>query len=101
MALEQITQTGSNRWRGAFGMDRAVFAGLREWKGRRDRMPLLLTGARQVGKTWLMREFGKRCFRNTAYVSFDSNPKLNRTLEATIYPAEFLPMLQSETNTVI
>ena len=82
-------------------MDRSVFKDLLEWKNRRNKMPILLTGARQVGKTWLMREFGKRCFKNTAYISFDSNPKLNQTLETTIYPAEFLPMLQSETKIVI
>jgi hypothetical protein len=48
-----------------------------------------------------MKEFGKRHFKNTAYISFDSSPKLNEALETTIYPAEFLPILQSETETPI
>jgi predicted AAA+ superfamily ATPase len=64
-------------------------------------MPLILTGARQVGKTWLMKEFGKRYFKNVAYVSFDSNPKINETLETTLSPPELLSILQSETNTRI
>ncbi|MCL2844104.1 MAG: ATP-binding protein [Chitinivibrionia bacterium] len=82
-------------------MNRYIFENLLEWKNRAEKMPLILTGARQVGKTWLMKEFGKRYFKNTAYISFDSNPKLNETLETTIFPSEFLPMLQTETNTPI
>jgi predicted AAA+ superfamily ATPase len=82
-------------------MDRYIFEKLSEWKNKKERMPLILTGARQVGKTWLMKEFGKRYYKNTAYISFDENPKLNETLENTVSPAEILPILQSETNTPI
>ncbi|MDR0307791.1 MAG: ATP-binding protein [Chitinispirillales bacterium] len=82
-------------------MDRLIFEDLLEWKNRREKMPLILTGARQVGKTWLMRELGKRHFKNTAYISFDLNPELSRTLETTISPAEILPILQSETGVPI
>jgi len=81
-------------------MDRIIFEDLLEWKNR-EKMPLILTGARQVGKTWLMKEFGKRYFKNVAYVSFDSNPKINETLETTLSPPELLSILQSETNTPI
>ncbi|GBU20419.1 hypothetical protein R80B4_00297 [Fibrobacteres bacterium R8-0-B4] len=82
-------------------MDRIIFEKMLEWKNRKEKMPLILTGARQVGKTWLMKEFGKRCFKNVAYVSFDSNPKINETLETTLSPPELLSILQSETNTPI
>ncbi|MCL1947575.1 MAG: AAA family ATPase [Chitinivibrionia bacterium] len=82
-------------------MDRNIFEKLLEWKNKKEKMPLILTGTRQVGKTWLMKEFGRRYFKNTAYISFDSNPKLNDTLENTVSPDEILPILQSETNTPV
>ena len=41
-------------------MERTVFQQLTEWKSKRDRKPLILNGARQVGKTWLLRKFAKR-----------------------------------------
>ena len=47
-----------------------------EWKQDKQRKPLLIQGARQVGKTWLMRTFGQDHFRNVAYLSMDQNPRL-------------------------
>lgn len=44
---------------------------LQAWKQRDGRKPMLLDGARQVGKTWLMKEFGRTCFAHTAYINFD------------------------------
>ena len=55
-------------------MERKVFAELLRWKDRAGRKPLLLLGVRQVGKTWLMKEFGRRCFDNVAYVNCDAEP---------------------------
>ena len=52
---------------------------LKNWKNKRDRKPLIIRGARQVGKTWLMKEFGKNEYTKTAYVNFESS-KLLRTL---------------------
>jgi len=46
------------------------------WKDRPGRKPLLLRGARQVGKTWLMREFGRLYFDKAAYINFDDNELL-------------------------
>lgn len=54
-------------------MKRYALKKLEEWKNKENRKPLLLQGARQVGKTWLLKEFGKECFENTAYVSFYDN----------------------------
>ena len=54
-------------------MKRYALKKLEEWKNKENRKPLLLQGARQVGKTWLLKEFGKKCFENTAYVSFYDN----------------------------
>lgn len=62
-------------------MKRYLVQQLESWKQSEDRQPLLLMGARQVGKTWLMQEFGRRCFNHTAYVRFDNDPNLRRAFE--------------------
>ena len=46
---------------------------LNEWKNDRHRKPLIIEGARQVGKTWLMKEFGRQSYGDTIYINFDSN----------------------------
>ena len=43
------------------------------WKNRKDRKPLILLGARQVGKTYILKEFGQREFENVAYINCDNN----------------------------
>ena len=45
---------------------------LKEWKISRNRKPLIIRGARQVGKTWLMKEFGKLYYEKYAYINFDT-----------------------------
>ncbi len=57
-------------------MKRNVMQQLIDWKQDSQRKPLLIQGARQVGKTWLMRSFGKEHFQNVAYLSMDQNPRL-------------------------
>lgn len=47
------------------------------WKNSPNHMPLIIKGARQVGKTWLMQEFGKTQYEKVAYLSFDNNPRLD------------------------
>jgi len=47
-----------------------------KWKENKNRKPLIIRGARQVGKTWLMKEFGKIAFENSIYISFDNNQKM-------------------------
>ena len=54
---------------------------LKQWKNRKNRKPLILKGARQVGKTWLMKEFGKTHFKYTAYVNFDNNDRMADVFE--------------------
>ena len=54
-------------------MERFLINDLIAWKGSRHRKPLIVNGARQVGKTWLLKEFGARHFDNLAYVSLDVN----------------------------
>lgn len=65
-------------------MKRYAMEKLLEWKDRPNRKPLLLKGARQVGKTWLMKEFGRLYFKKTAYISFFNN----RTMKA-IFDQDF------------
>ena len=54
-------------------MYRRIIEQLREWKDREDRKPLVLAGARQVGKTYILKEFGKSDFQNVAYINCDDN----------------------------
>jgi predicted AAA+ superfamily ATPase len=58
-------------------MYRHAIKDLIEWKNNPKHLPLIIKGARQVGKTWLMQEFGKKEYKKVAYVSFDSNPRLD------------------------
>ena len=48
-------------------MERLILKDLIAWKNSPYRKPLILKGVRQVGKTWILKEFGKRCYENTAY----------------------------------
>ncbi|MCL2125890.1 MAG: ATP-binding protein [Oscillospiraceae bacterium] len=57
-------------------MKRYAIERLLEWKAEKKRKPLILRGARQVGKTWLMQEFGRTHFENMAYVNFDNNERM-------------------------
>ena len=54
-------------------MERIVYKKLLEWKNNCNHKPLIINGARQVGKTWLLKEFGAREYKNIAYVSLDKN----------------------------
>lgn len=57
-------------------MYRFAIESLLKWKQNKYRKPLIIEGARQVGKTWLMKEFGKQAYENTVYINFDSNSKM-------------------------
>ena len=59
-----------------FVMERILIEELLKWKEKSDRKPLILRGARQVGKTWLLKDFGKRCFENVCYVNFEQKDVL-------------------------
>jgi len=57
-------------------MRRSAIEFLHEWKNRKGRKPLVIKGARQVGKTWLMKSFGSNSFENIAYINFESQVNL-------------------------
>ena len=63
-------------------MERKAFQLLAQWKANEQRKPLILLGARQVGKTWLMREFGRRCYSSVAYINCDAEPLAHSLFEA-------------------
>ena len=63
-------------------MERDLMLDLIQWKNKSNRKPLILKGARQVGKTWLMKEFGKKYYKYTAYVNFDNNERMKEIFES-------------------
>lgn len=54
---------------------------LKKWKESSNRKPLIIRGARQVGKTWLMKEFGEKFYEKYAYINFDDNSRMNKLFE--------------------
>ena len=62
-------------------MYREAIEKLKKWKTSKSRKPLILRGARQVGKTWLLKEFGRVEYDNFAYVNLDNSPELRETFE--------------------
>lgn len=57
-------------------MYRIAMEKLLKWKDNKRRKPLIIEGARQVGKTWLMKEFGRQAYKDTVYINFDSNSRM-------------------------
>ena len=74
-------------------MYRKIMGFLKEWKESEHRKPLILQGARQVGKTYSILEFGRTDYENVAYFNFETNPKLGDTFEENISPDYLIPIL--------
>ncbi|MBE6366414.1 MAG: ATP-binding protein [Lentisphaerae bacterium] len=75
-------------------MKRTAIAQLSAWKISPNRKPLVIRGARQVGKTWLMKEFGKLEFKNFVYINFDSNPDMANLFEGSLEIPRLISGLQ-------
>ena len=71
-------------------MYRDAIKSLYEWKENQHRKPLIIEGARQVGKTWLMKEFGKEAYKNTVYINFDSDRMLSELFSADLNPKRLI-----------
>jgi predicted AAA+ superfamily ATPase len=67
-------------------MERFLYEQLLAWKSNEDRKPLLLQGARQVGKTFLLKEFAEREYRDCAYFNFEQNPELGKLFDSSLSP---------------
>lgn len=63
-------------------MERDLMEQLIYWKNKKNRKPLILKGARQVGKTWIMKEFGKIYYKYTAYINFDNNERMTEIFQS-------------------
>ena len=74
-------------------MNRNAINKLVEWKNSDDRKPLVLKGARQVGKTWLMKEFGKNHYEDTFYFNFDEEDELKSIFETNKDPYRIVELL--------
>lgn len=74
-------------------MYRKIMKFLEEWKEKKYRKPLILQGARQVGKTYSILEFGRTYYENVAYFNFETNPRLNETFEESIHTDYLIPIL--------
>ena len=76
-------------------MERSALHALKEWKKSPNRKPLLIYGARQVGKTWLMKHFGKNQFKNTVYVNFEKEIQLRSLFEQDYQPSRIIKALET------
>ncbi|MDP4177816.1 MAG: ATP-binding protein [Bacillota bacterium] len=74
-------------------MYRKIMSFLESWKGSEHRKPLILQGARQVGKTYSILEFGRTHYENVVYFNFETNPKLAETFDENISPDYLIPIL--------
>ena len=82
-------------------MDRQLMTELVRWKESPRRKPLILNGARQVGKTWLLKEFGREHFDTVAYVSLDENSAVRDLFEQDLDPARIIRDLSILTGVAI
>jgi len=76
-------------------MKRYAMESLKRWKNSARRKPLMVYGARQVGKTWLMQEFGRTEFKNVLYLNFDKNEKARRIFGENIDPFYIISLLEN------
>lgn len=74
-------------------MNRTALEALITWKNSLDRKPMVLKGARQVGKTWLMQEFGRLHYGDVAYFNFDEEEELKSIFQSNKNPHRIIELL--------
>lgn len=82
-------------------MERKITQFLLAWKENPYRKPLILQGARQVGKTYSILDFGKKNYENVAYFNFETNPSLTKTFDESLEPNYLIPILSRIANQTI
>lgn len=76
-------------------MYRKIISDLKEWKEKKERLPLILKGARQVGKTWILKEFGREYFEDVLYINFENENNISDLFEGTIEPKRIIEFLSA------
>jgi uncharacterized protein len=82
-------------------MKRDIYQLLQEWKQSARRKPLVLNGARQVGKTYALKHFGKTSYKKTAYLNFEKDEKLAQYFDGTLDPKQLIKILSIHTEVEI
>ncbi|HEY5556068.1 ATP-binding protein [Acetobacterium sp.] len=82
-------------------MNREAIKDLIKWKNREHRKPLIIHGARQVGKTWLMKEFGKTHYEKIAYINFENNERMEHLFNGNLDIPRLITALQIESGVTI
>ncbi|MBQ8663192.1 MAG: ATP-binding protein [Eubacterium sp.] len=77
-------------------MYRSLMNELLKWKQKKNRKPLIIRGARQVGKTWIMKEFGRLYYKNVIYINFDNNERMHQVFELDMDTKRILSALKIE-----
>jgi hypothetical protein len=80
---------------------RDITAKLQQWQAKPNRKPLIVRGARQIGKTWALKKFGEQCYKYVAYFNFDSSDELCRAFDETKDPHRLLGTLKLFTSVPI
>ncbi|MEM8895776.1 MAG: AAA family ATPase, partial [Bacteroidota bacterium] len=82
-------------------MQRKATSYLNKWKAKPQRKPLVIRGARQVGKTWIMREFGNEAFDDVAYINFERSKRLQAIFADDFDIKRIITVFQLETGVSI
>src|SRR4051812_33139657 len=77
-------------------MKRQIFEHLQRWKNSKARKPLILKGARQVGKTYALKAFGTQQYDNIAYFNFENSPHLHELFSGSLKPQDIIKVLSIE-----
>ena len=80
---------------------REIMDKLRTWKIHPRRKPLVLQGARQVGKSWALKKFGKECFEDVVYINFDTMPSVKEDFKRTKEPLKLIKLMEMMTGKAI
>lgn len=80
-----------------FCMQRLLMSELVKWKKKSSRKPLIIRGARQVGKTWIMKEFGRKEYKEAVYINFDNNERMKHVFSMDMDIKRIVSSLQIET----
>lgn len=82
-------------------MKREIFKNLQSWKNQSKRKPLILMGARQTGKTYILKKFAKKEYQNSIYINFEDTPQFSRLFKHSLDPKIILKSLSIEMNSEI